>query len=134
MKNYNDEQKALIASDKKWLSISKSAQDFLDYTDPEFKFLPPNAPFMGEKETAQEFWRSIVETPGLTLTWAPESAEAPVDSKIGAIGFTYGFYVLTSIDDAGVETVDKGKYVTVMRKQESGEWRPLNDIFNSDGE
>ncbi|OUR63091.1 hypothetical protein A9Q74_02475 [Colwellia sp. 39_35_sub15_T18] len=131
MNNYNDEQKALIEADKKWFSMSKSAEDFLAYTDPEFKFFPPNAPFMAKKETAQEFWRSIVETPGLTLTWSPEGAEA---SSTGDLGFTYGFYLLKALDDAGNETIDKGKYVTVMRKQKCGEWRPLNDIFNSDGE
>ncbi len=123
-----DEKKALLEADGKWLAISKDAAAFIGYTDPEFKFFPPNAPLMTDKSVAQEHWDKVINTPGLTLVWAPEGAEV---AESGDLGFTYGFYQLTTTDESGKETENQGKYLTVMRKQASGEWRPLIDMFSA---
>ena len=122
------QEQALMEADGNWLAMSKDAHKFIAHTDDEFRFFPPNAPFMDDRKAAEDYWDAVINTPGLTLVWAPEGAEVSTD---GDMGFTYGFYTLTTADDAGKETVAKGKYVTVMRMQESGEWRPMVDIFNA---
>lgn len=122
------EKAAILKADAAWLATSKSGADFIGFTDPDFTFFPPGAPFMSVKEEMIEHWDSIVNTPGLELIWGPNGA---VVSKDGDLGYSYGWYKLTTVDDDGETKEATGKYVTVMRKQPSGEWRPLVDIFNS---
>ncbi len=122
------QEQALMEADGNWLAVSKDAQKFIANTDDAFRFFPPSAPFIDDKKTAETYWDAVINTPGLTLVWAPEGAEV---SSGGDMGFTYGFYTLTTTDDAGKETVATGKYVTVMRLRESGEWLPMVDVFNA---
>lgn len=123
------EIEALMKADNAWLATSKEGADFIGFTDPEFTFFPPNAPFMSDKQQMIEYWDAIVKTPDLELMWGPNGA---VVSESGDLGYTYGSYTLTTKADDGTPNVAKGKYVTVLRKQDNGEWRPLADIFNAD--
>ncbi len=123
------EKSAIIKADGDWFAVSKDAEKFIGYTDPDFTFYPPGAPFMSDKKQMIKHWKSIVTTPGLKLVWGPDGANV---SKSGDLGYSHGWYKLTTVDDKGKPTISKGKYVTVMRKQSNGEWRPLIDIFNAD--
>jgi ketosteroid isomerase-like protein len=127
--NDDAEIAAILKADGDWLATSLSGEDFIGFTDPEFTFFPPGAPFMDERQQMIDHWNAIVTTPGLELVWAPTNA---VVSEGGDLGFSYGAYTLTTIDEAGNENVSAGKYLTAMRKQPNGEWRPLADIFNAD--
>ncbi len=127
--NLEAEKAALIKADGAWFATSKSGADFIGYTDPEFTFFPPGAPFMSDKDVMIKHWDSIVSTPRLELVWGPDGAFV---SENGDYGHTYGWYTLKTVDDKGAKNVSKGKYLTVMRKQANGEWRPLADIFNAD--
>jgi ketosteroid isomerase-like protein len=40
--------------------------------------------------------------------------------------------VLTTPDPAGKPVTDRGKYVTIWKKQADGSWKVIADIFNSD--
>lgn len=124
-----EEVAALMKADGAWFAKSKDGAAFIGFTDPDFTFYPPNAPFMSDKKQMIKYWDAIVKTPGLELVWGPDGA---VVAKSGDLGYTYGRYRLTTKSKDGSPTVAKGKYVTVLRKQESGEWRPLVDIFNAD--
>lgn len=123
------EKAAMKETDAQWLAVSKDAAAFVAATDPDFTFFPPGAPYMDDRKEIEDHWRAIIETPGLSLTWAPEGAEV---SASGDMGHTWGFFRMTAPDGNGGETLTTGKYVTVMRKQPDGRWLPLNDIFNAD--
>jgi ketosteroid isomerase-like protein len=120
---------AIIQADKNWLAVSKNANAFVAATDPSFKFFPPNAPLIEDRAEIEKFWKSLVETPGLSVVWAPKGA---VVAKGGDFGYSYGSYSLKT----GLGTSDSkeslGKYVTIMRKQPNGSWAPVVDIFNPD--
>lgn len=121
---------AIIKADGDWLATSKDAEKFIGHTDPEFTFFPPGASFMDDRKAMIDYWDALVSTPGLELVWGPNGA---VVSKSGDLGYSYGWYKLTTVDEKGAKSVSNGKYLTAMRKQANGEWRPLADIFNSDG-
>lgn len=123
------EKAAIMKADGDWLATSKNGADFIGFTDPDFTFYPPGAPFMSDKIEMINHWESIVSTPGLELVWGPNGA---VVSEGADLGYSYGWYKLTTIDDKGAPTESTGKYVTIMRKQADGKWRPLLDIFNAD--
>jgi ketosteroid isomerase-like protein len=57
-----------------------------------------------------------------TLSWQPMNAEI---SKSGDLGFTYGVYEL-SIKDS----VYKGTYVSIWKKQNDGSWKFVLDSGN----
>ena len=127
-KNLDVERAAIIKADKDWLAVSKNAAAFIAATDPSFQFFPPNAPFMNDRKKIEEFWRGLLETPGLTVVWAPDGA---VVAAGGDMGYSYGFYTLTTGAGGSNPVTVKGKYLTVMRKQPNGRWAPVADIFNA---
>ena len=61
------------------------------------------------------------------LTWAPEAGEV---SSTGDIGYTWGRYVYSAKDENGNDIVRHGKYTTIWKRQENGEWKVVLDIGN----
>jgi len=64
---------------------------------------------------------------GTTLTWTPVKAEM---SKSGDLGFTYGNYVFTAKNKDGKLVAGYGKYTSIWKKQEDGQWKVLVDMGN----
>jgi ketosteroid isomerase-like protein len=61
-----------------------------------------------------------------------EATKADV-AKSGDIAYTQGTYSMTMSDPKTKQPVtDKGKYVTVYKKQADGSWKAVSDILNSD--
>jgi len=62
------------------------------------------------------------------LTWAPIGADISVS---GDLGYTYGTFEFRSKDKDGKQTVDRGKYMTVWKRQADGSWKVAVDMGNS---
>jgi ketosteroid isomerase-like protein len=58
--------------------------------------------------------------------------ERQVNAHSGDLGYTIGAYEMTFNDPTGKTVSDKGKYVTVWKKQKDGSWKVLLDVFNTD--
>lgn len=63
--------------------------------------------------------------PPTTLTWEPQAA---VVSSSGDLGYTWGFFEVRSRSDA--KKAQKGKYVTIWRRQKDGSWKFILDTGN----
>lgn len=63
------------------------------------------------------------------LDWAPEQAAVSDD---GTLGYTWGYYVHTALDEKGAAKETRGKYLSVWRLQEDGTWKFIADIGNVD--
>lgn len=93
---------------------------FLEYIDNDGILLRPNhPPIIGAD--AIDFLSSTNDTT-YKLTWKPAKAEI---AKSGDLGFSFGIYELTSKD-----TVLKGTYVSIWKKQSDGEWKFVLDSGN----
>ncbi|MBL7745009.1 MAG: hypothetical protein JNN00_16160 [Chitinophagaceae bacterium] len=93
---------------------------FLQYIDTAGVLLRPgHYPIIGKD--AREYLQKTNDS-SFTLTWEPSAAEA---GAAGDLGFTYGIYTLTTTD-----TVIKGTYVSIWKKQPDGDWRFLLDTGN----
>jgi ketosteroid isomerase-like protein len=68
-------------------------------------------------------------SPRFAVSWQPTKAEA---SRGGDIGYTLGTYELTLNNPQGTPVTDRGKYLTVWKKQADGSWKVAVDTFNSD--
>lgn len=67
-------------------------------------------------------------TPGMSLTWTPAGAGMAAS---GDLGYTYGEYTLKSKDKDGHPVVRYGKYMTVWKKQNDGNWKVAADMGNN---
>jgi len=93
---------------------------FLEYIDDEGVLLRQNhMPIVGAD--AIDFLSGINDA-GFTMTWQPSKAEI---SSSGDLGFTYGIYELKAED-----TVYKGTYVSIWKKQDDGSWKFVLDSGN----
>ena len=91
--------------------------------------LAPNAPIATGKEALRKVWSHYFATPGFSISWQPTRVEV---SRGSDLGYSLGTYVLTTPDPAGKPVTDRGKYVTIWKKQADGSWKVIADIFNSD--
>lgn len=68
--------------------------------------------------------------PELILHWEPSEAFA---SEAGDFGMSWGWYYVYRDGDMDRAPDDRGKYVTVWRRNADGEWRGLLDMGTRDG-
>ena len=54
------------------------------------------------------------------LTWAPDFVDV---AKSGDLGYTYGKYIFTVTDSAGVANSSEGIFHTVWKRQQDGNWK-----------
>lgn len=113
----------LIEADKKFSELSKQVgmkKAFIEYIDQEGILLRPNhAPIIGAD--AIDFLSQVNDS-AFTLTWQPGGGEI---SQSDDMGFTYGVYNLELKD-----TVLKGTYVSIWKKQKDGKWKFVLDSGN----
>ncbi len=57
---------------------------------------------------------------GVKLEWKPDFVEV---SKSADLGYTYGKYTFSTKDSTGHESISKGFFHTVWKKQANGSWR-----------
>ncbi len=91
---------------------------------------PPNAPLVTSKEALREHWAQEFADPAYALSWQATKAEV---ARAGDLAYAVGSYEFTLSDPEGNPVTDRGKYVTVWKKQPDGSWKAVVDIWNSDG-
>jgi ketosteroid isomerase-like protein len=93
---------------------------FMEYIGSDGVLLrPDHLPIVGAD--AIDFLSQINDT-AFTLTWTPTKGDI---SKSGDLGYTYGVYELITAD-----TIIKGTYVNVWKKQNDGAWKFIVDSGN----
>ncbi len=93
---------------------------FLEYIENDGVLLRPNElPIIGAD--AVEYLSSMNDS-SIELTWEPHGGEV---SEMGDMGYTFGIYSLKENN-----TVSKGTYVTIWRRQKDGNWKFVLDSGN----
>ncbi len=95
---------------------------FAKYLAPDAVTLPPGeAPKVG----LEAVLRDARDRPNTTVTWEPEAGDIS-----GEMGYTWGLFSINTVQDDG--TVDKqhGKYASIWKRQENGEWKVVVDSFS----
>jgi ketosteroid isomerase-like protein len=122
---------AILAADQQWLKVfaAKDLEKSVAFCADDGSVLAPNTPIATGKEAIGRLFSGFFALPGLQISWHPAKAEV---AKSGELSYTSGTYQMTFNDPSGKPITDKGKYVTVWKKQSDGSWKVLLDIFNSD--
>ncbi len=89
----------------------------------------PGVPMVTGRAAIREFMGAFLSMPAFSLIF--ETAKVEV-SGAGDLAYSYGTNRVTLVDPAGNRMKDRGKYVTVYRKQPDGSWKVIADIGNSD--
>ncbi len=124
-------ERTLREVDAQWAAAAQ-ARDFekvISYYSATAIELPPNAPARKTKEAIHKSWAALINTPGASLNWEPIRVEV---SESHEMGYIAGIYEYTETDAAGKKTVDRGKYLEVMRKIDDGTWKCVAVSWNSD--
>ena len=90
---------------------------------------PKSSPVTG-RDDIQGALATMMADPNFALSFQGTQANA---SRGGDMVYTVGTYSLTKSDPKNKQPVtDKGKYMTVYKKQADGTWKAVADMINSD--
>ena len=113
----------ILKADKSFSDMSSKAgmkKAFIEYIDNEGILLRPNHPPIIGADAID--FLSQVNDSLYTLTWNPAGGEIATSDNMG---YTYGIYKLTTKD-----TVLRGTYVSIWKKQKDGKWKFVLDSGN----
>jgi uncharacterized protein (TIGR02246 family) len=123
---------AVKAVEAEWVkaAATKDADKFVAHYTEDAAVLLPNAPLITGRAAARDAFKPLLADPNFALTFQSTQAHA---AKSGDMVYTVGTYSLTVTDAKEKKPVtDKGKYITVFRKQADGSWKASADMINTD--
>jgi uncharacterized protein (TIGR02246 family) len=125
--------KAIRALETSWqqLYATKNVDQIASvYADDASVFMP-GAPVLNGVEAIKTALKPMVKSKGFSLSF--ESTDVVV-AKSGDLAYSQGAYTMTRTNPKTKKlATEKGKYVTVYKKQATGKWKAIADIFNEDG-
>lgn len=109
---------------------TKDVNKITSYYAPDAALLLANMPVMTGMDAIKAGVEEMFKDPHLSLTFSPTVV---VVAKAGDVAYTQGVYTMTySAPKTGHILIEKGKYVTVYRKQPDGSWKAEEDSANAD--
>ena len=129
--NVEADQAAIRNADAEWSKVAgaKNVDEFVAVFTENASALPPNTPILTGREAIRKWMSELMANPGFSVSWQANTVEV---SRAGDLGYTVGTYEFALHDAEGNPISDRGKYVTVWKKQADGKWKVVADIFNSD--
>jgi ketosteroid isomerase-like protein len=111
-------------------SALKDPGKFASYYSAGAVCLFPNSPPVTGQDNIKAAIAGMMADPNFALSFQGTQAEA---AKGGELVYTVGTYSLTMSDPKDKKPVtDKGKYMTVYKKQADGTWKAVAGAINSD--
>jgi ketosteroid isomerase-like protein len=129
--NPEKEREELLRTDREWAAAAASGdlEAIVSYWADDAVVLPPDRPAVVGKQAIREFVAESLALPGFSITW---SAAQAVVAASGDMGYTIGSNRVTVPGADGSPVAITGKAVTVWRREPSGAWRCVLDIWNAD--
>jgi len=101
-------------------SVSYYAEDAVDFID--------KGALVKGKNSIRLAWKDILAPTAPTLSFATTFVEV---ARSADLAYEYGTYDLVTEVKKGKPNDEKGKYVTVWKKQPDGSWKVVADIDNA---
>ena len=108
---------------------AKDLDRYVSFYDADAVLFWPGAPMVRGRAAIREFMQTFLSMPAFSLSF--ETAEVHV-SRAGDLAYSYGTNRVSLVGPNGERMKDRGKYLTVYRKQPDGTWKVVADIGNSD--
>ena len=111
-------------------AADKDADKWASYFADDGDGFYPGMAILNGKQAIKAAMAPYFSDPNFSLSFEATRVEA---SKGGDMVYTQGTYTMTATSPKTKKPVtDKGKYLTVYRKQADGSWKAIADTFNSD--
>jgi uncharacterized protein (TIGR02246 family) len=125
-----DEGAALMQVSRDWAKAaeSRNAERVLSYWADDAIVMPADLPALIGKDAIKGMVQSSFTDSTFSITWEPERA---VVSKSGDMAYLVEHNRVTFVDPSGRRSTKYGKGVTIWRKDASGNWKNVVDIFNN---
>jgi len=125
------DERAVREADAAWSKAvaAKDVEGSVSFFAEDAVALQPNVPMLTGKESIRKWVSEHMASPGYSGSWQASKVEA---SRGGDLAYTVGTYESALNDPKGKPVTDRGKYVTVWKKQPDGKWKAVADIGNSD--
>ena len=123
------DRRAVLTAERGWAAAARD-QDLdrsVSYMADDAMMLPPgSAPIVG-KAAIRDYVASAFATPGFSVTWEPEEV---VVAESGGLAYTHSRSTYTvPLPDGTIQTIF-AKGVAIWRKEATGDWRCVIDIWN----
>jgi uncharacterized protein (TIGR02246 family) len=131
MDAHADDVKAILDLERRGREAAqaKDLDRYVSFYADDASLFWPGAPMVTGRAAIREFMRAFLSLPAFSLSF--ETAKVDV-SRSGDLAYSYGTLNVTLVDPAGNRMKDRGKYLTVYRKQPDGTWKVMADMGNSD--
>jgi ketosteroid isomerase-like protein len=106
---------------------AKDPAKFAQYYADDATLMLQNEPIIKGLANIKSALGPMMQDPSFALSFSTDKVEVS-----GTLGYAQGPYSLTTTARDGKPFTDKGKYLTVFRKQADGSWKAIEDILNSD--
>lgn len=127
------DEKAIRDNEAAWVNDwkAKDPDKIVSHYAPDAVLLVTNLPAAKGTDAIKSSINPLLKDPHMSLTFAPTLV---VIAKGDDIAYTQGVYTMTYTEPkTGMTLIEKGKYVTVYKKQDDGSWKAVEDIDNADG-
>ena len=120
---------AVLAADVAWERVYavKDLDKSVAFCDEQASLLWPNIPIATGRAAVRE--AITHDFAAGDLTWKANNVGI---ARAGDLAYVSGAYQWKLHDASGKGFVDRGKYLTMWKKQADGSWKVLFDMFNSD--
>lgn len=91
--------------------------------------MPVAEPLIEGRAAIRAYWEHVFGIPGFTNSSRLVALETSSD---GTMGYTRGTYESPMAGIDGARVIERGKWVSLWKRQRNGDWRIAVDIFNTD--
>lgn len=109
---------------------SKDVDKIVSHYADDATLMMPDTPVIMGKDAIRTALSGLMADKNLALSFTTANAQV---AKSGDIAYTQGTYSMTMTNPKTKKPVtEKGKYLTVYKKQSDGTWKAVEDINNAD--
>ena len=109
--------------------VDKNLGQIVSYYAPDAVLLPTAEPMVEGKAAIKEEWGHILAIPNFSNAAQLRGAQV---SRSGDLGYTWGTYRSKMMGEDGNPVEEPGKWVTIWKRGDGGEWRVVMDTYNTD--
>jgi ketosteroid isomerase-like protein len=123
------EGEALMQLSREWSDLVEagSLEAALAFWAEDAVMMPPGLPPLEGRAAIQGFIEGAREMPGFSISWEPLSVHV---ASSGDMAYMIERNVSTMDGPSGETITTHGKVVTIWRKDESGAWKNVVDMWN----
>jgi uncharacterized protein (TIGR02246 family) len=124
------QETAIRAASAAWSKAaqSKDLEKSLSFFADTAILMAPKSSAVEGKENIRKVWQQMLALPGPGLSFLSTRVEV---ARSGDLAWEQGTYEFATRDERGETTIERGTYVTVWKKQPTGDWRVVGDIHNT---